>query len=150
MASKSRILAAAILVLVTGTIMQYCWQFLVWHGFHVRFDDYQFRDSSNIKFTTSTALEAPVFVLQMGMIYYLCHSDGLGWHYHTQIFMTISSDIQVMSRVFSHNFRVSGAGITDGRNLWSTLLRRFQMTWYQYHRKEWETITSKTREELNV
>jgi hypothetical protein len=52
----------------------------------------------------------------------------LGWHCHTQIYMTVGSGSQVMLRVLSHSFRVYSAGITDGRNLWSTLLRLLHMT----------------------
>jgi hypothetical protein len=41
----------------------------MWHGFHAKFYDDQFRHSSNIKVTTSTILEDAVLVSVMRGIY---------------------------------------------------------------------------------
>jgi hypothetical protein len=76
----------------------------------IKFHDYWFGNSGNIKVITSTIWEAAVLVLLTGSIHDVCHWDDLTWH---DIVTTFHKD---WYRRSSNNLNGCNVGITEGRD----------------------------------
>jgi hypothetical protein len=83
-----------------GSVCEICC--LIWHDFLTTCHDDRLRHSSNLKVITSTAREASVLVILMGMIYEVCRRVGFRWHdahtkFHNDHFRH-SSNIEVLTQ----------------------------------------------------
>jgi hypothetical protein len=97
---------------------------------HTKFHEDWLGHSSNIKSITSTVWEAIVLVLLLRGTYDARHWEDTSVMISS--FMKIGTGVQEILRFCLRYMRGCNSGITDGRDLWITPLRRVQVPWYAY------------------
>jgi hypothetical protein len=104
----------------------------MWHDIHTEFHEDWYRRSRQYYGFASAIWEAVMLVLLTGGSYQVHRWHGLRWHdEHTEFQMT-GSGILVILGLKPHNMRGCSVAITDGRDLWCTLLRWFHMVRYAF------------------
>jgi hypothetical protein len=109
---------------------------LRWHNKHTKFRDHLFRHLSNIKHVTAPIWEAAVLVLLKVVIYELRFEMTC-----VPSFMKSGTGVHAILRFCLNSLRSCNVGNTDGRDLWSSLVRWAQVAWYTY-RVSWRSVQS--------